>query len=107
MMTTWCDHLLNNSSTHTWMAYIPGLPRDLDYPEELGLRVPAANPGLQQHRRCPFYPAGDGAGRPDLREVFAKAEAADRYRGPFHPGDHKFDLPMQAEAFDWFDKWLK
>ena len=39
MMTTWRDYLLNKCHTHTWMIYIPGLPRDLDYPEILGLRA--------------------------------------------------------------------
>jgi hypothetical protein len=24
-----------------------------------------------------------------------------------YPGPHKFDKKMQADAFDWFDKWLK
>ena len=28
-------------------------------------------------------------------------------RCSFYPGPHKFDLDMQAEAFDWFDRWLK
>jgi hypothetical protein len=42
-----------------------------------------------------------------LREVYAKAGAEDRYACTFHPGPHKFDLPMQAEAFAWFDRWLK
>jgi len=43
MMTTWRDYLLNKCYTHTWMVYVPGLPRDLDYPEVLGLagRPPA------------------------------------------------------------------
>ena len=36
-MTTWRDYLLNKCYTHTWMIYIPALPRDLDYPEILGL----------------------------------------------------------------------
>ncbi len=40
MMTTWRDYLLYKSYTHTWMVYVPRLPRDLDYPEILGLRVP-------------------------------------------------------------------
>jgi hypothetical protein len=41
-----------------------------------------------------------------LAEVFEKAGAADRYRGTFYPGPHKFDRPMQDEAFAWFDRWL-
>ncbi len=44
MMTTWRDYLLYKCHTHTWMIYIPGLPRDLDYPEILGLNAP--NPTL-------------------------------------------------------------
>ncbi len=43
----------------------------------------------------------------NLKAVFKKAGAADRYRCSFYPGPHKFDLEMQSEAFDWFDKWLK
>jgi hypothetical protein len=42
-----------------------------------------------------------------LREVYKKANAEDSYHCSFHPGPHKFDQKMQAEAFDWFDKWLK
>ena len=41
-----------------------------------------------------------------LHEVFDKAGAPDRYRCGFYPGGHKFDLEMQADAFDWFDLWL-
>ena len=40
MMSTWRDYLLNKCHTHTWMVYIPGIPRDLDYPEILGLAFP-------------------------------------------------------------------
>ena len=42
-----------------------------------------------------------------LGEVFGKADAPDRYKCTFYPGGHKFDLPMQADAFAWFDRWLK
>ena len=49
MMTTWRDYLLNKSYTHTWMCYVPGLPRDLDYPEILGLAAP--NPVMVLNNR--------------------------------------------------------
>jgi len=29
------------------------------------------------------------------------------YRCNFYPGGHKFDRPMQADAFAWFDRHLK
>jgi hypothetical protein len=41
-----------------------------------------------------------------LRRIYRKAGASERYRCSFYPGPHKFDLPMQDEAFDWFDRWL-
>ena len=107
MMSTWRDYLLNKVHTHTWMIYIPGLPLDLDYPEVLGLRVP--RPTLVQYDEEDQLFTLPEMRRADrmLDEVFAKAGAPDRYRGTFYPGPHKFDRAMQAEAFDWFDRWLK
>ena len=106
MMTTWCDFLLNVSSTHSWMAYIPGLPLYLDYPEVLGIRVPLPTMVLS-NIDDPFFTLPEMERADEmLRQIFDRAGAADRYRGSFYPGGHKFDLPMQAEAFDWFDKWL-
>lgn len=107
MMTTWRDYLLNKCYTHTWMIYIPGLPLDLDYPEILGLRAPrptlVQNDTEDQLFTLPEMRRADDM----LREVYAKAGAADRYRCTFYPGPHKFDLQMQTEAFEWFDRWLK
>ena len=42
-----------------------------------------------------------------LRETFDKGGAAEMYRCNFYPGGHKFDLEMQKDAFDWFDRHLK
>jgi dienelactone hydrolase len=106
MMTTWRDYLLNKVHTHTWMCYVPLLPRDLDYPEILGLRVPL--PTLVQNDREDglfTLPEMERADR-ILAEVYRKAGAADRYRCTFYPGPHKFDREMQAEAWSWFDRWL-
>ena len=40
--TTWREFLMDKSYTHTWMAFVPLLPRELDFPEILALRAPAA-----------------------------------------------------------------
>jgi dienelactone hydrolase len=106
MMTTWQDFLLNKSHTHTWMVYVPLLSQDFDYPEILGLRAPL--PTLVQNDEDDQLFTMPGMKRADdiLTEVYAKADAADRYQCSFYPGPHKFDLPMQDEAFCWFDRWL-
>jgi dienelactone hydrolase len=107
MMTTWRDYLLNKCYTHTWMCYVPGLPRDLDYPEVLGLGAP--NPVLVLNNRQDALFTMPEMERADriLTEVYKKAGMPDRYRASFYDGPHKFDLEMQKEAFAWFDRWLK
>jgi dienelactone hydrolase len=107
MMTTWRDYLLNKCYTHTWMCYVPGLPRDLDYPEVLGLGAP--NPVLVLNNRQDALFTMPEMERADriLTEVYKKAGAPDRYRASFYDGPHKFDKAMQSEAFAWFDRWLK
>jgi dienelactone hydrolase len=107
MMTTWRDYLLNKCYTHTWMVYVPGLPRDLDYPEVLGLGAP--NPVLVLNNRQDDLFTMPEMERADriLTEVYKKAGAPDRYRASFYDGPHKFDRAMQKEAFAWFDRWLK
>jgi dienelactone hydrolase len=107
MLTTWRDFLLYKSYTHTWMVYVPLLPRDLDYPEILGLRAPL--PTLVQNNvQDELFTLSEMERAADiLRQVYAKAGAADAYRCTFYPGPHKFDRAMQAEAFDWFDHWLQ
>jgi dienelactone hydrolase len=107
MMTTWRDYLLNKCFTHTWMCYVPGLPRDLDYPEVLGLSVP--NPVLVLNNRQDALFTMPEMERADriLTDVYKKAGAPERYKASFYDGPHKFDPEMQKEAFAWFDRWLK
>jgi hypothetical protein len=107
MMTTWRDFLLNKCHTHTWMIYIPLLPRELDYPEILGLRAPLPTMVLN-NLEDPLFTLSEME-RADiiLSQVYAKAGAEQRYESRFFPGPHKFDLQMQEYAFDWFDRWLR
>lgn len=107
MMTTWRDYLLYKCHTHTWMVYIPGIPLDLDYPEILGLRVPMPTMVLNDIEDDLFTLEEMHRADRILAEVYAKAGASDHYKCHFYPGPHKFDLPMQDEAFAWFGRWLK
>ena len=89
------------------MTYVPLLPKDLDFPEILGLRAPAATM-VQNCNEDSLYTLSE-MHRADtmLKEVFERAGANDMYRGMFYPGGHKFDRPMQEDAFAWFDSHLK
>lgn len=105
-MTTWKDFVLNKSFTHTWMTYVPLLPNELDFPEVLGLRTPLPTLVLNDEDDSLYTPAEQRLADAMLGAVYKKANAPDYYKCSFYPGPHKFDKRMQAEAFDWFDKWL-
>ncbi len=106
-MTTWRDFILNKSFTHTWMVYTPLLPKYLEFPEILGLRVPLPVM-IQNNNQDSLYTLAEMK-KADviLKEVYDKAGAEDKYRAKFYGGGHKFDLKMQSDAFAWFDTWLK
>jgi dienelactone hydrolase len=106
-MTTWRDFLLDKAFTHTWMTYVPLLPKDLDFPEILALRAPAATMVLNC-REDPLYTLSEmQRAESILAETFRRAGAADRFRTIYYDGGHKFDRAMQADAFTWFDRFLK
>jgi dienelactone hydrolase len=106
-MTTWKDFLLNKSFTHTWMAYVPLLPNELDFPEILGLRVPQPVFVLNDEDDGLYTPAEMREAERTLRDVYQKAGAERNLKVSYYPGPHKFDSKMQADAFDWLDKQLR
>ncbi len=106
-MTTWADFLLRKVHTHTWMTYVPLLPNELDFPEILGLGVPKPTLVLSTTEDPLFTPEAVRKAEGILAEIYRKAGAADRLGFSFYGGHHKFDVPMQEEAFDFFDRWLK
>lgn len=105
-MTTWEDLILHKSFTHTWMTYAPLLPKYLDFPEILGLRVPLPTLVLNNNQDELYTLSEMKKADVILGEVYSKAKASDRYAAKFYDGPHKFDQQMQKDAFEWFDKWL-
>jgi dienelactone hydrolase len=107
MTTTWRDFLLHTSYTHTWMIYVPGLPPLLDFAEIIGLRAPLPTLVLSTTEDPLFSRAETERAAAMLAEVYRKAGASEAFRFSWHQGQHKFDLPMQAEAFEWLERWLR
>ncbi len=105
-MSTWAEFLQDRVHTHTWMLYVPHLPRWLDFPDILSLHGP--DPLLVQYDTDdPLYTLkGQQDADARLRATYERMGAGDRYTGSFYPGPHKFDAPMQREAFDFFRRRL-
>jgi dienelactone hydrolase len=105
-MTEFHGQLRNHLRNHTWMVYVPGLTGVMDLPDVAGLHAPGALL-VQQCRRDALFPveAMQGAlGR--IEQIYAKAGVKERFRGSFHDVPHSFLPGMQAEAFEWLERWL-
>ncbi len=106
-LTTWKDFLLYKAYTHTWMTYTPILSKYLDFPEILGLRVPLPTMTMNNNQDQLFTLSEMKRADKILQDVYTKADSAEKYRGRFYEGPHKFDAEMQTDAFNWFDQWLR
>jgi dienelactone hydrolase len=98
--------LFDRFNTHTFMMYVPGLYKYLDYPDIAGLAVP--NPLLiQQCSLDKMTLEGMKNAEQKLSAIYEKAGAKNRFLCTWYEEPHLFNIPMQKQAFDWFDRWLK
>lgn len=101
MMTSYRGLLERHIAPHTWMLFPPGLARFADWPDVAASAAPL--PLLVQYLRSDQLFTRDGMEAADRRLAaqFARAGAPEHYAARWHDGDHRFDVPMQEEAFDW------
>lgn len=105
-MSTFHELLRNHTRLHTWMLYVPHLPRFLDMPDLIALRAPA--PLMVQYNKEDQLYTLEGQEQSDrkLKQIYGKMGCPENYSGGFYAGPHKFDAQMQEDAFQWFEKWL-
>jgi dienelactone hydrolase len=107
-MTTWRELLLDKAYTHTWMTYVPLLPKELDFPEILALRAPLPTMVLNNREDQLFTMPEMERADNMIADTFRRAAAPDgSFVAKFYDGPHKFDRQMQKDAFAFFDRWLK
>ena len=100
LMTTY-PALLDHNMSHTWMLFPFGWARHGDWPDIAACRAPLpllVQYDLQDHL---FTEEGMRDAHARLQSHYASAGKPEAYTGQFYPGPHKFDLEMQAAAFDW------
>ena len=106
-MATWRGFMLDVPRLRSWMALTPRLPAEMDFPEILALRAPAPTMVLNCADDQLWTRESMGDAEAIMREVFDAAAGADRLDVRYYPGPHRFDAPMQENAFNWLDQWLK
>ncbi|HMN59094.1 MAG TPA: hypothetical protein PJ988_01945 [Anaerolinea sp.] len=101
LMSTYPALLDHNVAVHTWMLFPPGLSRIGDWPDLAASRAPT--PLLVQYdREDPLFTLeGMREAHARLQAIYADAGADGGYAGQFYDGPHKFDQPMQEQAFTW------
>jgi dienelactone hydrolase len=105
-MTEFRSQLRNHLRVHTWMAYIPGLEKYLDLPDEVAMTAPGALL-VQQCSRDALYPMQGMKGAIEkLTRIYTKAGIPERFKGRFYDVPHSFGPEMQDEAFAWIEKWI-
>ncbi len=93
--------------THSFVHFVPGLHRWMDLPDLAGLRAGRPLMVLQCRGDALFPPDGMQGAVEKLKAIYEKARAKDFFGAHFYDGPHRFDVPMQEDAFAWLDRWLR
>ncbi len=100
MMGTY-EALIEGTIDHTWMLFPAGWARHGDWPDLAACRAPS--PLLVQYdlEDGLFTERGMRAAHEKILGHYRSVGSPEGYTGQFYPGPHKFDMEMQAAAFDW------
>ena len=107
-MTSFRDQLrkrIRNTIGHTKL--VPGLYRELDYPDVAALAMPTPLLVVNGSQDALFEPAGVEASFAKLAACYAKAGAPANLRTRLYDAPHEFNLEMQEEAWAWLAKHLR
>jgi dienelactone hydrolase len=105
MMSTY-EALIERTIDHTWMLFPGEWARYGDWPDLAACRAPS--PLLVQYDLDDglFTERGMRTAHEKILGHYQSVSSPKGYTGQFYPGPHKFDLEMQAAAFDWLKKQL-
>ncbi len=95
---------VRNTIGHT--KVVPGLYRHLDYPDVAALAMPTPLLVMSGTRDPLFDAEGVKASFSKLNACYAKAGAAERCRTRLYDSPHQFNAEMQAEAWNWLERFV-
>jgi dienelactone hydrolase len=95
---------IKNTIGHTKL--VPGLYRDLDYPDVASLAVPTPLLVINGSKDALFEPSGVRASFDKLAACYAKAGVPERLRTRLYDTPHEFNAEMQTEAWAWLARHL-
>ena len=105
-MCTYESLLDHNAPSHTWMFYPSDWSLHGDWPDIAACRAPSPLMVLYDKGDELFTLKGQQQAHRKIASHYRSVGKPRNYVGRFYPGLHKFDLPMQADAFSWLKKQL-
>lgn len=106
-MSTVRPMIRRHMETHSFVHFIPGLHQYLDLPDVVALRAPKPLMVLQCKQDGLFPLEGMQDAVRKIAAVYRKGGAPDAFVGKFYDVPHRFDVPMQEDAFAWFERHLR
>jgi len=106
-MSTLKPMIRRHMDTHSFVHFVPLLHRHLDLPDVVALRAPKPLLVLQCKQDGLFPLSGMEESVQKLSAIYGKVGAREHFTGRFYDVPHIFDVPMQEDAFAWFDAHLK
>lgn len=92
--------------THSFVHFLPGLHRYLDWPDVASLTAPRGLMVLQCSKDGLFPLQGMKDAVAKIELAYEKAGVGGKFAGKFFDVPHRFSKPMQDEAFIWLDRQL-
>jgi dienelactone hydrolase len=86
--------------------HIPGLYRDLDFPDLAALTAPRALMVINGSQDRLFHPDGVKHAFATIQACYKKAGVEDRQSCRLYDAPHEFNLEMQSAAWDWLERWI-
>ncbi len=99
-----------NNQTKGYSSYSmihPGIRDALDYPDVASIACPKPMLFFNGTEDGLFPVAGVDNAYKKMHDVWTSQGVDDRLVTKLWPVPHEFNAAMQAEAFDWLDRWLK
>ncbi|MDZ7690758.1 MAG: alpha/beta hydrolase family protein [Balneolaceae bacterium] len=105
--STYEEMLRTNFLSHTWMMYVPRQYRYLDLPDVASMNAPKPLMILNAKRDQLFTIEGMKGAEQKLSGIYSTMKSSEKFRANYYDAPHSMTIPMQEDAFEWLDRWLK
>ncbi|MFH5832214.1 dienelactone hydrolase family protein [Halalkalibaculum sp. DA384] len=105
--STYGEMLQRHFWNHTWMMYVPRQYRFLDLPDVASLNAPRPLMILNARQDQLFTVKGMKAAEEKLATIYQKMGAPEKFRASYYDEPHSMTIPMQDDAINWLDRWLR